>query len=37
MEKKTSNGVGPPKWVRFAVKFIWEKKLSPFGLARFLG
>jgi hypothetical protein len=36
-EKRFEGRRGPPKWARFIAKVGWGKKVSPFGLARFIG
>jgi hypothetical protein len=37
MKKRSEKKGGFPKWAKFTVRYFWEKKLSPFGLARFFG
>ena len=36
-EKRFEGRRGPPKWARFIAKVTWKRKVSPFGLGRFLG
>lgn len=37
LKKRSEKKGGLPKLAKFTVVFFWEKKLSPFGLARFFG
>lgn len=36
-QNRAQSGEGPATWVRPLVKIVWLKKLSPFGVGRFLG